>query len=119
MLSVFFELVVVNFSLKVFFVNPVDSKSIELLKVANELLHNSFPVRYVLVNTLHTRHGVGVLRVFVLSVISVIIRISFWESVLLSRLEGSTLTIYVLVHQWKYVCLCWGIGPIKVWLQLL
>ena len=37
----------------------MDSKSIELLKVANELLHNSFPVRYVLVNTLHTKHGVG------------------------------------------------------------
>lgn len=36
-----------HFSLfpKVFFVNPVDSKSAELLKVANELLHNSFPVR--------------------------------------------------------------------------
>ena len=37
----------------------MDFKSIELLKVANELLHNSFPVRYVLVNTLHTKHGVG------------------------------------------------------------
>lgn len=30
----------------VFFVNPVDSKSIDLLKVCNELLHNSFPVRF-------------------------------------------------------------------------
>ena len=37
----------------------MDSKSIELLKVANELLHNSFPVRFVLVNALHTKHGVG------------------------------------------------------------
>ena len=50
----------------------MDSKSIELLKVANELLHNSFPVRYVLVNALHTKHGVGFFRVFVLSVIFVI-----------------------------------------------
>lgn len=39
----------------------MDSKSIELLKVANELLHNSFPVRYVLVNALHPKHGVGFL----------------------------------------------------------
>ena len=31
---------------KVFFVNPLDLKSIELLNVANELLQNSFPVRY-------------------------------------------------------------------------
>ena len=33
-------------SFKVFFVNPLDLKSIELLNIANELLHNSFPVRY-------------------------------------------------------------------------
>ena len=32
-------------SFKVFFVNPLDLKSIELLSVANELLQNSFPVR--------------------------------------------------------------------------
>ena len=33
-------------SFKVFFVNPVDLKSVELLNIANELLQNSFPVRY-------------------------------------------------------------------------
>lgn len=56
----------------------MDSKSIELLKVANELLHNSFPVRYVLVKTLHTKHGVGFFfRVFVLSVIFVINRVVY------------------------------------------
>ena len=33
-------------SFKVFFVNPLDLKTIELLNVANELLQNSFPVRY-------------------------------------------------------------------------
>ena len=34
------------FSFKVLFVNPLDAQSIELIKVVNELLQNSFPVRY-------------------------------------------------------------------------
>lgn len=33
-------------SFKVLFVNPLDAQSIELIKVVNELLQNSFPVRY-------------------------------------------------------------------------
>ena len=70
----------------------MDSKSIELLKVANELLHNSFPVRYVLVKTLHTKHGVGFFKGFR----------SFCH---LCHQQGCILYIenklYVLVRQWE------------------
>ncbi|KAJ7328106.1 UDP-glucose:glycoprotein glucosyltransferase 1 [Desmophyllum pertusum] len=58
----------------VFFVDPLDIKGIELLKVANELLQNSFPVRIGLslvanapLNVevdAHTDAGVGIARAF-------------------------------------------------------